>query len=149
MSGTFPASLTWNGSTLDPGYGRAGELTKPDGLAAIPVSSLAAFGGDDRRWNPEDLLAGALATCHMLTFLALAARAGVAVTGYRDRAEASLETVEKLSRVGVIALRPAIAVAPGTDPAKVVELFHKAHKYCIIANTITAKVILEPSVVNA
>jgi len=149
MSGIFPASLTWTGNTLDPSYTRSGELAKPEGLAAIPVSSIPLFGGDGARWNPEDLLAGALATCHMLTFLALAAKARVAVTGYRDRAEAELETVERSSRVGAIALRPTISVAPGTDPAKVAELFAKAHKHCIIANSIHSKVVLEPTVVEA
>ncbi len=149
MAGTFPASLTWTGNTLDPSYSRAGTLTKPGGLAGVPVSSLPVFGGDGARWNPEDLLAGTLATCHLLTFLALAAKARVEVLGYQDQAEAELETVERVSRVGGIALRPAITVAPGTDPAKVLELFGKAHKYCVIANSITSKVILEPTVVGA
>jgi organic hydroperoxide reductase OsmC/OhrA len=149
MSGTFPASLTWTGDTLEPAYSRSGELTKPDGLAPIPVSSIPLFGGDGGRWNPEDLLAGTLANCHMLTFLALAAKARIQVTGYRDRAEATLETVDRISRVGQIALRPVISVAPGSDPGKVRELFEKAHKYCIIANSITARVVMEPSVVVA
>jgi organic hydroperoxide reductase OsmC/OhrA len=149
MPGTFPASLAWTGDTLEPAYNRSGELTKPGGQAAIPVSAIAAFGGDDARWNPEDLLAGALSTCHMLYFLALAAKARVQVTGYQDHAEAELETVEKISRVGRIALRPVITVAAGSDHAKVRELFEKAHKYCVIANTIQSEVILEPSVVEA
>jgi len=149
MSGPFPASMTWTGNTLDPTYSRSGELTKPHGLAGIPVSSLPVFGGDGARWNPEDLLAGTLATCHMLTFLALAAKARIEVVGYQDRAEAELETVERVSRIGTLALRPTITVAAGTDPAKVLDLFAKAHKYCVIANSITSRVVMEPKVVGA
>ena len=147
MSDSFPAFLAWKGNTTDSPYSRSGELTKPAGLAGIPVSSIPLFGGDDARWNPEDLLAGALATCHMLTFLALAAKARVEVTGYADEATSTLETVDRIARVGEVALRPTITVVAGTDPAKVEELFVKAHKYCVIANSVTSKVVMEPRVV--
>jgi organic hydroperoxide reductase OsmC/OhrA len=85
----------------------------------------------------------------MLTFLALAAKTRLDVRGYEDTAEAGLETVDRISRVAQVALRPTITVAPGTDRAKVEELFHKAHKYCVIANTVSCQVVLEPSVVEA
>ena len=149
MSGIFPASLTWTGNTLDPSYTRSGELAKPEGLAAIPVSSIPLFGGDGARWNPEDLLAGALATCHMLTFLALAAKTQLAVLGYQDHTEVTMDTIDRVSKVVRVALRPTITVAPGTDVAKLEELFHKAHKYCIIANSITSEVLMVPTVVGA
>jgi organic hydroperoxide reductase OsmC/OhrA len=71
------------------------------------------------------------------------------VKAYEGVADAVLETVERVTRVGAIALRPTITVAPGTDRAKVVELFELAHKYCIVANTINAKVLMEPTVVEA
>jgi organic hydroperoxide reductase OsmC/OhrA len=147
MAEAIPANLTWAGDTSNPDYSRDAELTKPSGAAAIPVSALPVFKGDGGRWNPEDLLAGTLAHCHMLTFLALAAKAKVAVHGYQDRAETTLVTEDKVSRVGEIRLQPTIRVAPGTDPAKVAELFHKAHKYCVIGNSLTAKVAMEPRVV--
>jgi organic hydroperoxide reductase OsmC/OhrA len=84
----------------------------------------------------------------MLTFLALAAKARIEVLGYEDHAEAALVTEERISRVGEIVLQPVIRVAPGTDRAKVEELFQKAHKYCVIANSITSKVVMEPDVVE-
>jgi len=148
MAESYPATLLWNGNTAQPDYSRSAELTKPQGLAAIPVSSLPMFGGTAERWNPEDLLAGTLAHCHMLTFLALAAKAGIEVHAYSDRAEASLVTENRVSRVGEILLQPTIKVAAGTDLAKVEELFQKAHKYCVIANSITAKVAMEANVIE-
>ena len=148
MAESHPAKLAWHGNTLQPEYSRSAELTKPAGLAAIPVSSLPMFGGTAERWNPEDLLAGTLAHCHMLTFLALAAKARVEVHAYEDRAEAALVTEERVSRVGEILLQPTIRVAAGTDVAKVEELFQKAHKYCVIANSITSKVVMEPNVIE-
>ena len=148
MAESYPAKLAWSGNTLEPEYSRSAELTKPEGAAAIPVSSLPKFGGSGERWNPEDLLAGTLAHCHMLTFLALAAKARVEVHSYQDQAESSLVTEERISRVGEILLQPTIKVAAGTDRAKVEELFQKAHKYCVIANSITSKVAMEPNVIE-
>jgi len=147
MPHTFPLTLRWSGNTLDPAYSRNAEISNP-GHLTIPASSAPAYSGDASRWNPEDLLGSALATCHMLTFLALAAKARIEVKAYEDQAEASLETIDKVSRVGEIRLRPIIRVAPGTSAAKVEELFRKAHKYCIVANSICCRVVMEPRVVE-
>lgn len=149
MSNTYPATIAWTGNTLDPAYGKVSTLTKPGGRASIPVSSVAAYGGDGACWNPEDMLAGAMANCHMLTFLALAAKTRLEVLGYEGDAEATLETVDRVSRVASIALRPTIRVAPGTSREKVVEMFEKAHKYCVIANSFNGQVVMEPTVVEA
>jgi organic hydroperoxide reductase OsmC/OhrA len=150
MAETHPtAVIHWTGSTLDPAYSRISELTKEGGRGAIPASSLPSFGGDAACWNPEDLLAAALSQCHMLTFLALAAKVRLDILAYEGGAEAVLETADRISRVGVIALRPTIRVAPGTDAAKVEELFQKAHKYCVIANSFNGTVLMEPRVVGA
>jgi organic hydroperoxide reductase OsmC/OhrA len=150
MAESHPKALiSWSGSTLDPAYPRLSELSKPGGAAAIPASSLPAFGGDAARWNPEDLLAGALSQCHMLTFLALASKVRLDVLGYEGEAEAVMATEDKVSRVVRVALRPTIRVAPGTDAAKVEEMFRKAHKYCVVANSFTGEVVMEPRVVEA
>lgn len=147
MAEAIPANLTWAGSTAAPDYTRDAELSKPGSASGIPVSALARFGGSGSRWNPEDLLAGTLAHCHMLTFLALAAKVGLDVRGYQDRAEAEMVTEERVTRVGTIRLQPTITVAAGTDPAKVEEMFRKAHKYCVVANSLTTQVAMEPRVV--
>lgn len=148
MSHAYPFSLTWNGSTLADPYSRdavAGAAGKP----SIAVSSGGEYGGDDSRWNPEDLLGSALATCHMLTFLALCAKTRTEVLAYEDRAESVLDTVDKVTSIVEIRLRPTIRVAKGVDPAKVKELFGKAHKYCFVANSIKSKVTMDPVVVEA
>ena len=148
MAHKYPLTLAWTGNTLDGSYDRNATLSNP-GKLSIPVSSAPEYAGDPARWNPEDLLGSALATCHMLTFLALAAKARLEVTAYDDRAEAILDTVEKVTSITEIHLSPRIRVARGTDAAKVVELFHKAHKYCFVANSIKCKVVMNPRVIEA
>lgn len=90
MAHHYPLALAWTGNTLDGTYTRAATVTNP-GKHPLSVSSAPEFGGDTARWNPEDLLGSALATCHMLTLLALCAKAKMEVVGYGDHAEAVME----------------------------------------------------------
>jgi organic hydroperoxide reductase OsmC/OhrA len=147
MAHHYPLTLTWTGNTLVDPYSRDAVATAA-GKTDIPVSSAAEYAGDVRRWNPEDLLGTALATCHMLTFLALCAKAKIEVTRYEDGAVSVLDTIEKVTSVTEIHLNPTIRVAPGTSKAKVEDLFHKAHKYCFVANSIKTKVLMAPRIVE-
>lgn len=147
MAHSYPLSLAWTGNTLDGSYTRNATVSNA-GKHPLAVSSAPEYAGDPSRWNPEDLLGSALATCHMLTFLALCAKAKVEVVGYEDHAEAVLDTVDKVTRITQVRLRPAIRVTRGTSMAKVVELFEKAHKYCFVANSVTCEVVMEPRVVE-
>jgi len=147
MAHHYPLQLHWTGNTLDGTYNRNATVTTA-GKHALSVSSAPEYAGDATRWNPEDLLGTALATCHMLTFLALCAKAKVEVLGYEDHAEAILDTVDKVTRVTQVHLRPVIRVTRGTSMAKVVELFEKAHKYCFVANSVTCEAVLAPRVVE-
>ena len=148
MSHAYPFSISWSGSTLADPYTRDA-MASAAGKDTIPVSSAAEYAGDGRRWNPEDLLGTALATCHMLTFLALCAKTRIEVLGYEDRAESILDTVDKVTSIVEIHLRPTIRVAKGTDIAKVKELFEKAHKYCFVANSIRSRVTMEPDIAES
>ena len=148
MAHSYPLTVGWTGNTLDSTYNRNATITNP-GKHALAVSSAPEYAGDPTRWNPEDLLGSALATCHMLTFLALCAKTKIGVKAYEDHAEAILDTVDKVTRITRVHLRPVIRVAPGTSKAKVEELFEKAHKYCFVANSVTCEAVLEPRVVEA
>jgi len=148
MAHHYPLQLNWTGNTLDATYNRNATVTSP-GKPSLAVSSAPEYAGDATRWNPEDLLGTALSTCHMLTFLALCSKARVEILGYEDPAEAILDTVDKVTRVTQVFLRPVITVARGTSAAKVIELFEKAHKYCFVANSVTCEAVLEPRVVEA
>ena len=147
MAHHYPLQLNWTGNTLDSAYNRNATVSTP-GKQPLSVSSAPEFAGDATRWNPEDLLGSALATCHMLTFLALCAKAKVEILGYEDHAEAVLDTVDKVTRVTQVHLRPVIRVRRGTSMAKVVELFEKAHKYCFVANSVTCEAVMTPRVVE-
>jgi organic hydroperoxide reductase OsmC/OhrA len=141
LSPTFDLRLAWDGDTGAPTYTR--DLTaSAEGKVSLPMSSAAAYGGDDLRWNPEDTFGTALATCHTLTFLSLASKFRLSVKHVDVAVTVTLDTVERVTKITKIQLRPTITVAPGTSADKVAEAWEKAHKYCFVANSITSEVEL-------
>ncbi|MCB9530258.1 MAG: OsmC family protein [Myxococcales bacterium] len=111
------------------------------------ASAAAEFRGDARQTNPEELFVSSLSSCHMLTFLAVAARAGLVVDRYVDEAVGYLEKNEagKLSMNRVV-LRPRVEFGAGADPSpdEVYKLHERAHHGCFIANSIASHVTIEP-----
>jgi organic hydroperoxide reductase OsmC/OhrA len=148
MADSFRCHLSWTGAaqgpTRDPNtFSRDLEM-RFDGGPALPMSAAPAYKGDASRFNPELLLVTALSSCQALTYLFLAARAGVVVVGYEDEAEGKLALVEGRMRVAKVVLRPIIRLEEGSDEARARELIDKAHDQCFIANSVTTKVAIEP-----
>ncbi|MGW6132224.1 OsmC family protein [Cellulomonas sp. NPDC055163] len=152
---TFAAEVVWtgagtSGTTSYTAYSREHEVLIGD-KPPLPGSSDPAFRGDPDRYSPEELLVAAVAQCHMLWFLHLAATAGVVVTGYRDRASGTMR-VEAAGhgQFTEVVLRPRVTVAagsaePGTDLA---ELHARAHEHCFIARSVNFPVRHAPSPVH-
>ncbi len=146
MSHEFHLTLAWTGDTSAT-FSKDGVVSEP-GKQPIAVSSAPGYGGDAARWNPEEMMAAALANCHMLTFIALVAKRDIPVTSYVDDVTCTLATEGRVTKIGTIRLHPTITVKPGADLKKVALFFEKAHKYCFVANSITSEVILDPVIVE-
>jgi organic hydroperoxide reductase OsmC/OhrA len=147
----YRASCAWRGTTADgyDAYDRAHELRCPPASAALNLSSDPAFRGDGARLNPEQLLLAAAVSCQLLAFLAVASRARVTVTAYRDDAEAHMPADVRPMRITSIRLRPRITVAPGTDVDRVHQLVSLAHEQCFIANSLACEMSVDPTVDTA
>jgi len=101
------------------------------------------WGGDPANTNPEQALAAALSSCHMMTFLALAAKAGWPVASYYDRAVAYLgRNARGQMSVTRIDLHPVVRFDTGflVDADKLEQMQDRAHRYCFIANTLADSV---------
>jgi organic hydroperoxide reductase OsmC/OhrA len=109
----------------------------------IPASATAAYLGNPRRVDPEAALVAALSSCHMLTFLAVAAVGGFVVESYEDEPVGHLEknAAGKMA-ITRVELRPKIVFggARQPTPADLERLHDKAHKECFIANSVTTEV---------
>ncbi|MBA3523886.1 MAG: OsmC family protein [Geodermatophilaceae bacterium] len=147
----YRSDLAWAGSTgvgyRD--YDRGHRLRTPPAELELALSSDPHFRGDPRRTNPEQLLLAAASSCQLLSFLALAARAGIDVTAYADHAEAEMPVVAAAMRITRVVLRPHIVVAAGTDLGRVRSLVDEAHGSCYVANTLNAEMVIEATITEA
>lgn len=113
------------------------------------VSIFAGGAGNDFGADPEQMLAAAMASCHMQTFLALAAKKRLQVISYKDDAEAILAQREDgRFWVSKIILNPEAVFSGDKIPdAAVIQAMHdKAHEHCFIANSVTSTVEINPKI---
>jgi organic hydroperoxide reductase OsmC/OhrA len=136
----FSARLTWTGAEKGStgsyeSYSRDHVIEVP-GKPPLPGSADEVFRGDSSCHNPEELLVASLSACHMLTYLAEAARAGVHVVAYSDDATGTMQLHEGKMRFTEVSLRPQVVIAAGSDPAEAKRLHEPAHAHCFIVNSV-------------
>ncbi len=117
-----------------------------EGGVRISASAAPAYRGNPAYVNPEEGFVAALSSCHMLTFLAIAAKKHFVVDRYSDHAIGFLEKNQhgKLAITRVI-LRPLVVFGGTTPPTseQIAALHEGAHNECFIANSVTTEVTVE------
>ena len=89
--------------------------------------------------DPEEAFVAAISSCHMLTFLYLAAKQGFQIDSYEDEAVGMMANSEKgVPWVSLVTLNPNIVFSGDKmpAPADVERLNHQAHEQCYIANSV-------------
>ena len=109
-------------------------------VVPLPLSAAEAV-------DPEEAFVASLSSCHMLTFLSIAARRGFLIDGYRDEAvgELARDASGKLAMTRVT-LHPEIEIAGDKRPTRddLIEMHHEAHEQCFIASSVKTDVRCEP-----
>ena len=148
MSDLF-ITLDWTlkDGTLSHGqYDATHDVTFSGGFST-KMTAAPDYGGDPQYANPEEALAAALSSCHMMTFLALAAKAKWKVKTYQDRAEATLGKGQAgRTKVTSITLNPSVKFENDEEvtPDKLEDMHERAHKYCFVANSLDLTVDIIP-----
>ncbi|MEZ9598233.1 OsmC family protein [Vibrio sp. 10N.286.46.A8] len=96
--------------------------------------------------DPEEAFIAALSSCHMLTFLGIAAKQKYVIDSYVDDAVGVLEEDESgRSSVTRVTLRPDIVFSGSKIPTakQLDKLHHLAHKNCFIANSVKTEIVVE------
>jgi organic hydroperoxide reductase OsmC/OhrA len=146
---SYEVSVEWTGNT---GTGTSGyrdyersHTVRAAGLPDIAGSADRVFRGAKDRWNPEQLLVVARSQCHLLSYLHVAADAGVVVTADEDDA---IGTMAEDGRGGgsfsEVVLRPKVTVADPATAERARELHERAHELCFIAASVNFPVRHEP-----
>ncbi len=154
----YAVGLIWTGATDGPtktyaGYSRAHEITVA-GKPVIAGSADPLFRGDARMYNPEELLVAALASCHLLAYLALCAREGIAVVAYADAAKGTLSERGGVGHFTNVTLYPQVTITrsgAGADDRvdRAYALHAIAHEECFIANSVNFPVLFEPTIATS
>ncbi|MNL00698.1 OsmC-like protein [compost metagenome] len=122
-----------------------------DGGAEVPGSSsphvVPLPMSDASAVDPEEMLIASISACHMLWFLALAAKQRFVVDRYVDKAVGEMaKTAEGRMAVTVVTLRPDVTFSGERLPtrADIDHLHHAAHDACFIANSVKSEIRCEP-----
>jgi organic hydroperoxide reductase OsmC/OhrA len=121
-----------------------------DGGLTVPASPsptvVPAPWSNPAHVDPEEAFVASVSSCHMLTFLFVAARQGFQVDRYDDEAVGVMTRNDKgVFWLSLVTLHPQIAYSGDTlpTPADEERLHHLAHEQCFIANSIKTEVVVE------
>ncbi|MBC7476939.1 MAG: OsmC family protein [Pseudorhodobacter sp.] len=145
----YTATVQWKRAADEPftdnRYARAHQWSFDGGVSFRASASPHVVGkyADPAGVDPEEAFVAALSSCHMLTFLHLAAKAGHRVDSYDDTAEGVMTKTDGRVWISVVTLRPHIVWTGGRSEELV--LHHAAHEDCFIANSVKTDVRCEPA----
>ena len=150
---TYTAEVLWSRSNqifVDNRYSRK-HLLRFDGGIEVSGSSSPhivplPYSASDAV-DPEEAFIAALASCHMLWFLSLAAEQGFVVDSYHDRAEGVMaQNQEGHLMISVVTLHPEVKFSGEKQPTpdELESLHRQAHAECFIANSVKTEVRCQP-----
>lgn len=149
----YTATIEWtrgDAKFSDLAYSR-GHRWRFDGGAVVPASSsphvVPPPQSDPAAVDPEEAFVASLSSCHMLWFLAIAAKRGWVVDAYSDEAVGVMApNASKRLAMAEVVLRPRVRFSgPLPSESQHAELHEVAHDRCFIANSVTTVVRVEPN----
>ncbi len=149
----YTATVRWQRRDDEPyvdnKFSRAHEW-RFDGGTSIPASSsphvLPPPCSVEANVDPEEAFVASLSSCHMLFFLAIAARRKFIVDEYVDDAVGVMEK-DSSGKISItkVSLRPRITFSgeKQTTLEELEKIHHQSHDQCFIANSVKSEVVTE------
>lgn len=150
----YTATVVWERAPgeafTDNRYGRGHEWSFDGGVRFRASSSphVVPRFSDPAGVDPEEAFVASLSSCHMLSFLYVAAKAGFVVDRYEDTATGEMDKTDAGQFwVARVTLRPHVTWEEGRAPDRDAEahLHQRAHEECFIANSVRTDVRCEPA----
>ena len=134
LKGTFSRAHTWSfdGGVTVPASASPHVVPKPYSVEA--------------NVDPEEAFVASLSSCHLLTYLYLAFKAGFEIESYEDEAVGTLTKNERgVPWVSTVVLKPHIVYKGTKKPSRADEdrLHHAAHEQCFISNSVKTEVTVQ------
>jgi len=127
---------------------RKGMMSSPVLNSAIEVVTPPEFPkGMPGYWSPEHLLVGAVNSCLMTTFLAIAENSKLDFVSFDSKAHGKLEMVDGKFMITEITLKPQVVIHDDSQMERMERVLQKSEAACLITNSIKARIIFKPEVV--
>jgi peroxiredoxin-like protein len=140
MSHQYNINLKWNAE-------RVGEVFSPELNSKIEVATPPQFPkGVEGIWSPEHFFTAAVNSCFMTTFLAIAENSRLEFKEFSCNAVGVLDQIEGKFLMTEVILNPTLIITKEEDKEKALRVLDKSEKACLISNSITSKVSLNPTV---
>ncbi|MGO4574059.1 OsmC family protein [Microvirga sp. 2TAF3] len=149
MAHEYRATIRWTADGSDFAENRysRGHVWIFDGGIEVPASASPSVVplplSREDAVDPEEAFVAAVSSCHMLTFLSIAAKKRYTIDRYEDRAVGVMTKNDKGKLfVSKVTLDPIIEFSGEKIPTsdQLAELHHLSHQECFIANSVLTEV---------
>jgi len=139
---SYSTDLVWTGE-------RHGDLRAPV-MPTLQVDAPPEFRGHEGVWTPEHLFVGAINSCFMTTFLAIAENSKLDFVDFDSKATGTLERDENAGlMMTLVTVRPHLTINNTRDEERAFRILQKAERNCLIANSVKTRIRLEPVITVA
>jgi organic hydroperoxide reductase OsmC/OhrA len=137
----FEVQLNWLEATR-------GILSSKEADGTLYVATPAKFGGEGKPWTPEHLFLSAISSSFMTTYLAFVRKLKFGISHLDCNAIGQIELVDGRYQFTNINLFPKIYIAEESIREKASLALEKTHKYCLISNSIGAKLFYHSEILQ-
>lgn len=109
------------------------------GLPALEANAPPEFGGPDGYWSPETMLTGAVASCLILTFRALASARKLEWSNLEVDCTGEVDKTREGLKFTKFNLNAVLTVGADVDEAKAREILLNAKKYCLVTASLATE----------
>ena len=118
-----------------------GVLSNQELPGKIQVATPPVFGGEENEWSPEHLFLGSVSSCFMTTYLNFAKKFGFSISGFECKTTGQIELVEGKYQFTQIDIFAKVYIPEELLKQKANLVLEKTQKYCLVANSISARKI--------
>jgi organic hydroperoxide reductase OsmC/OhrA len=119
-----------------------------ENLPPLQVAAPAQFGGPGDRWSPESLLAGAVASCFILSFRAVARALHLEWVRLEVEVDATLDRKEHVTQFTRVIVSAKLVVPAAANVALCQRALDKAEHGCLVANSLRCERELRTEIVT-
>jgi len=123
--------------------------TESKGLPTLDTTPPPEFGGPEGYWSPETMLTGAVASCLILTFRALARTRKLDWSSLKVSCVGELDKTRDGLKFTKFVIDAVLTIGPDADEPTARSVLDSAKKHCLVTASLTAETELRATIEKA